>query len=266
MSAQSSLPPGVIQNQSVSIPSGAANFLAQFLQPVQPGDMIVFGLAWQGAVTISSITDTQGDSFAQLTSTSYGSGASQVNVAIWRCLSAKGGTPVMTVTFSSAPTSPACAILDINGSTNPLSIDPTGTAVATYTGGSATTTPSVSITLSYYFEAEVAIVSAPTAASMTVSGGWTAALNTGTVGVFLKNFSDVTGARTPQPCTLNAAVSSAIASTSIASLNQAILGHLFSPLFPDTFAPRLADQLYDSLQGDPTFVADPYGPRPQLFA
>lgn len=260
---QSTLPPGVIQFQAVPIPSSASSFLAQFLEPVQDEDGIFIALAWQGAVTVSSITDTQNDAFTQLIATSYGSGGSQTNVAIWQCLDAAGGTPVITVTFSAAPTSPACAILDVNGSTNALSIDTPGTASATYTG-SPTNKPSVSITLSYYFELELSIVFAPSAVSMTVAGGWSTALNTGTVGVFFKNFADTTGARTPNPCTLSSAVSSAIVLTSIASLNPVILGHLFSPLFPDTFAPRLADQLYDSLQGDPTFVPNEFGPQPFL--
>lgn len=260
---QSTLPPGVIQYQPVPIQSGALSFLAQFLEPVQPLDGIFFAIAWEGAITIASITDTQGDQFTQLITTNYGSGASQVNVAIWQCLSAKGGTPVMTVTFSAAPTVPACAILDINGSTNPLSVDAPATASATYTT-SPTNKPSVTINLSYFFECSFAIVFAPTAVSMAVAGGWTTALNTGTAGVFFKNFADMMGSRTPNPCTLNSAVPSAIALASVASLNAVELGHLFAPLFPDTFAPRLADQLYDSLQGDPTFVPNPYGPQPQL--
>lgn len=259
---QSSEPPAVVQSQVASIPSGASTFLVQFVEPVQSTDAILVALAWEGTATLSSITDTPGDSFIQILSTNYTSG-SQINIAIWGCLSSKGGTPILTVNFSATPTAPTAAIIDVNGSTNAVSLDMGGSGTATFTT-SPPNNPIVKVHAAYSFECHIALLFAPTASSMTPTPGWTAALNSGTVGVFFKSIGDLAGVLNPHPAVLNAAVDSALAVVGLASLNESVIGYLFAPLFPDTFAPRLADQLYDSLQGDPTFVPNPYGPQPQL--
>lgn len=231
------------------------------------GDCFAILIAWQGVQTITAVTDSQKNSYILARAVSVGSGSTQLNGAIYYCISAKGSKQISTATvsFSASTTILAMGMVDLNGATQPILIDPTGTASATFSGGSDTTTPNVAISLTYPGEESLAIVVCPGGNTMSSRTGWTNLLtNNLNYGFFSQSLTNNSGSFTVEPCTLSASVSSLIVTTAFAAPQFVSSGAISSPRLPDTFSPRYADDPYDSLSGDPTYTANTNGPQPYL--
>jgi len=246
--------------------TGVTKFLLPLNLKVQERDAGVVLITWQGTSTIVSVTDTDNNTYSAGPTGSITSGGNQYNVAIFYCLSLEIFTDpfvVATITFSANANVIDAGFLDLNGATNSISIDPTATGLATFMGGSDTTTPNITVAISNPFEILISIVRAPTGGSIAPNTGWNQLSGSmGRVGVFYQTMGSVTGSYNASPCTLGSSSNSIIAIIGLGAPTLLSVGTIIAPRFPDTSSPRLADYLYDSLQGDPTFVANPIGPQP----
>lgn len=143
--------PAQVASNSVSGP--AASIVQQFSNPNTYGNLMAVGICWQGAETIASLTDDQGNTYT-LTGpvVSEGSGGSQINSAIYwgwvvNTLNASGVT--ITAIFSdSNATNLFIAIGEFNDLTatsgsSPLDVP----SVNQYSSGTGSTTPTITTTL-----------------------------------------------------------------------------------------------------------------------
>jgi hypothetical protein len=256
----------VVQTDLI-VTGGVIKFLLPLNLKVQEGDATVVLVTWSGTATITGVVDTNNNLYVAGPTANIGSGASQVNVAIFYCLSVTIFTDpfiVATITFSAAALVVFAGFLDLNGATNAVALDSSATGHRSFVGGSDTTTPNITITITNPFEVLIAVVRTPgMPPTITPNSGWTEVSGSvGRVGVFYQTMGSVTGSYNASPCTLGSSVDSILAIIGFSAPTLLTVGTIFAPRFPDTSSPRLADYLYDSLQGDPTFVANPIGPQP----
>ena len=247
----------------------STTMVTKFLLPlnlqVQQGDATAILISWSGTATIASIADTDNNVYVAGPTVSNGSGGTQLNVAVYYCISLSVNTApfvIATITFSAQATRINAAFLDLNGATFQIQLDQSANGSASFDGGAETLTPNIPITISSPYEVLIAIVGLSSATSATPNTGWIQIPGKMTVGVFYRTMGSVTGSYTASPCTLGSMIRSAMAIIGLGTTLVVQAGNIIAPRFPDTFSPRLADYFYDSLQNDPTFVADPYGPRP----
>lgn len=245
-------------------PSTGFSFLCPFAAPAS-GDCFAVVVAWVGTQTVRSVTDSQNNIYVLAQYGSVGSGATKLNAAIYYCLVAKGSSLLSLVAvFTASTTVLGIGILDLNGADQPIIFDPTGYASASFTGGSDTTTPNVGITLSYLGAISIAVVVCVSGNTMSLMTGWSTILNNLNLGIFWNSLSNNSGPFTVEPATLGASVDSVIVTAAFAAPQIVLSGVIAAPRLPDTFSPRYADDPYDSLSGDPTYVANTNGPQPYL--
>jgi hypothetical protein len=241
---------------------------AQFNKLSQTGNCFSVFVTWIGTATITKVQDSV-NLFTQVGSTlTIGSGASAINIATFTCLSlTAGATPdIITVTFSASATAATIVPVETNGATMPIIIDAGTTGSATFTGGSDTTTPSIAGTANDPFEFILTLVATVSSVTITPRTGYTLLVNNPATNsaVLWETNSTTTGSILIKPVTLGSSVDSAIISLGLVAPLSILSGFIVAPRFPDAFAPRYADDPFDSLSSDPTFVANPYGPQPYL--
>jgi hypothetical protein len=97
------------------------------------GDTSVILVAWQGAQSVSSITDSMGNIYILGESVSVDTGASMLNASIYYCLDAVGGVNLsLSILFSASTTILALAALDLNGATQPIAFDIPGSGSGSF--------------------------------------------------------------------------------------------------------------------------------------
>jgi len=132
-----------VQSNSVSPSTTVSTMSVPFTAAQTAGDLIVVGLSWGSGVTISSVTDTKGNTYALAAGPTTFSGAASAIYYAKNIVAAAAGANTVTVTFSAATGTPDLRVAEYSGinTTSPLDVTAvsTGTSI-TSDSGSATTT------------------------------------------------------------------------------------------------------------------------------
>jgi fibronectin type 3 domain-containing protein len=131
-----------VQSNSVSPSTTVSTMSAPFTAAQAAGDLIVVGLSWGGGVTVSSVTDTKGNTYALAVGPTTFSGAASAIYYAKNIVAAAAGANTVTVTFSAATGTPDLRIAEYSGinTTSPLDVTSASTGTsATSSSGAATT-------------------------------------------------------------------------------------------------------------------------------
>jgi hypothetical protein len=230
---------------------------------VQQGDSLVACVGWDNpSATIISIADNYGNIYQPIATASL-----PQPMAVYGCLSAvppatAGLDLALTVTFSAA-CDPVLGLYDLTGA--PFANQYDSIDQATFGSSSETLTPSLTMAVNYWYEILIGFVGTLSASTLqSANSGWTLDGSSGRFSFFSQSNVSTTGATVISPSTLGTLDQSTLIAVGSASPIVPINGVIIAPRFPDAFETRIGDESYDSISGDPSYVADNYGPRPYL--
>jgi len=134
---------GYVQSNSASPSTTVSSIAVAFTGAQTAGDFIAVGVSWGSSVSISSITDTKGNTYTLAVGPTTFSGAASAIYYAKNIAAAAAGANTVTVTFSAATGTPDLRVAEYSGvaTTNPLDVTAVSTGTsATSNSGSATTT------------------------------------------------------------------------------------------------------------------------------
>ena len=134
---------GYVQSNSVSPSTTVSSLSAQFTAAQSAGDLIVVGVSWGSSATISSVTDTKGNTYTLAVGPTTFSGAAAAIYYAKNIVAAAANANTVTVTFNTTTGTPDLRVAEYSGinTTSPLDVTAVSTGTsATSNSGSATTT------------------------------------------------------------------------------------------------------------------------------
>ena len=231
----------------LSVMPGGTKFFLGFKQPCSPGNSAVLCVAIEGNAVINSVTDDAGNIYTAIVQASVGSGSTQEQAAIYlaNLITVESYRMSIELQPSTPPVRLMMALFEINGGTNAIVVDASGTA--SFAGGSETLTPNLTLTLADQFDLTIAIVACHnTGVTATPMTGWTNLSIFGLYSFCYQSMGSVDGSFLVEPVTLNNLTPAVLATVAFGSPQVVPTGVIIAPRFPDAFSPRLADYLYDS--------------------